>query len=108
MKALLGNVKNMSRKMTADGWDTNSTLKWGFFFIDKDKDKLLDVFAELEEHSYHIEELHQADDGDWVLHVSKTDILTPEKLLRRNIAFNDLATQCDVESYDGWDVGKGG
>ncbi|MBH8557702.1 ribonuclease E inhibitor RraB [Hymenobacter negativus] len=106
MNALLGTVKNMFRKMAANGWDTKAALKWGFFFIDKDKDKLHDVFAELEGHSYSIEELHQADDGNWVLQVSKFDTLTPEKLHRRNIAFNDLAAQCGVESYDGWDVGK--
>ena len=64
LNALLGTVKNTFRKITANGWDTDSALRWGFFFIDKDKDKLLNVFTELEEHSYSIEELHQADDGD--------------------------------------------
>ncbi|SFQ47787.1 ribonuclease E inhibitor RraB [Hymenobacter arizonensis] len=105
MNALQETVKQMFRKMTGEGWDVDSTLKWGFFFIDEDKNKLLEVFTELEEHAYSIVELHQADDGDWVLQVSKLDVLTPEKLHRRNLAFNDLAIKCDVE-YDGWDVGK--
>ncbi|GAB2863772.1 ribonuclease E inhibitor RraB [Hymenobacter ruber] len=106
MNALLGPIKNMFRKMTAEGWDVNSALKWGFFFIDKDKNKLLEIFTELEDHSYSIEEFHQADDGNWVLQVSKIDTLTPEKLHRRNLAFNELAIQYGVDLYDGWDVGK--
>lgn len=106
MNASLESVNEMFRKMEAEGWNVNAHLKWGFFFFDKDKDKLLNVFSELEESSYSIEELHQADDGDWILQVSKIDTLTPEKLHRRNIAFNELADRCDVELYDGWDVGK--
>ncbi|MBF9143371.1 ribonuclease E inhibitor RraB [Hymenobacter properus] len=106
MNASFDSVKEMFRKMEANGWDTASTLKWGFFFSDKDKGKLLDVFSELEEHSYKNEGMHQADDGDWVLQVSKLDILTPEKLHKRNVAFNELAAHCAVELYDGWDVGK--
>ncbi|MBF9222085.1 ribonuclease E inhibitor RraB [Hymenobacter ruricola] len=106
MNASLESVVDMFRKMEANGWDINSALKWGFFFFDKDKDKLLDVFSELEDSQYKIEELHQADAGDWVLQVSKIDTLTPEKLHRRNLAFNELAAHCGVELYDGWDVGK--
>ncbi|MBO2009449.1 ribonuclease E inhibitor RraB [Hymenobacter negativus] len=106
MNASLESVKEMFHKMEADGWNTSSALKWGFFFFDKDRDKLLDVLFELEESSYRIEEIHQADSGDWVLQVSKIDTLTPEKLHRRNLAFNELATHCGVELYDGWDVGK--
>lgn len=106
MNALLQTVEEMFRKMKSSGWDTNAALKWGFFFFDKDRDKLLDIFSELEDSSYTIEELYQADGGDWVLQVSRVDTLTPEKLHRRNIAFNALAAHCDVELYDGWDVGK--
>ena len=50
--------------------------------------------------------LHGADDGAWVLQVSKTEVLAADKLHRRNLAFNDLAAHCGVDSYDGWDVGK--
>ncbi|WP_022823102.1 ribonuclease E inhibitor RraB [Hymenobacter norwichensis] len=104
MTASFENLRDIFEKMNTEGWDTGSALKWGFFFFDKDKDKLLSLFTELENHTYHLEELHQADDGDWVLHISKLDLLTPEKLHRRNIAFNELAMHCGVGLYDGWDV----
>jgi hypothetical protein len=35
-----------------------------------------------------------------------SEILTPEKLHKRNIAFNELARHCEVELYDGWAVEK--
>ena len=106
MVTSLESLQDVFNKMNNEGWNTNSMLKWGFFFFDKDQDKLLSLFTELENHTYQIEELHQTDDDDWVLHVSKLDVLTPEKLHRRNIAFNELAAHCGVELYDGWDVGQ--
>ncbi|MBO0360273.1 ribonuclease E inhibitor RraB [Hymenobacter sp. BT186] len=106
MIASLHSLHDIFSKMADEGWDTSLMLKWGFFFFDKDKDKLLSLFTELEGHAYQLEELHQASDADWVLHVSKLDVLTPEKLHRRNVAFNELADHCSVELYDGWDVGQ--
>ena len=41
-----------------------------------------------------------------MLTVSKIDILTAEKLHKRNIAFNELAKFCGIDLYDGWDVEK--
>ena len=95
-------------KMENDGWNTAIPLKWSFFFVHATKEPLNALFAELKNHSYEVESLHQTADGKWVLQVSKTDTLPAEKLHRRNIAFNDLAAHCGVELYDGWDVGKPG
>ena len=64
------------------------------------------IYAELSEYGYSVQELHQSDDGMWVLQISKTEILHLEKLHRRNIAFNELADYCNVSLYDGWDVGR--
>jgi len=90
--------------MSYDGWDVHSKLKWGFFFVDADKEKLMAAYEELEEKDYVLESICSSDDGKWTLHASKVDILTPDKLHRRNIAFNELAEYCGVELYDGWDV----
>ena len=106
MDASLDRLHSTFHKMTAEGWDVAGLLKWGFFFIDPDPDKLRQFFGELEDHGYHIEELHQTDDQDWVLQVSKTEVLAAEKLHRRNLAFNELAAACGVALYDGWDVGQ--
>lgn len=92
--------------MAKNGWDTNSPMKWGFFFCDKEKDKLYGIFAELEKNGYTLEDIYQAEDSDgyWTMNTTKIDTLTAEKLHRRNLAFNDLADYCNVELYDGWDV----
>jgi hypothetical protein len=102
----LENVLEIFARMEADGWNTATPLKWGFFFVHSTKEPLNAVFAELKGHNYKVESLHQTDDGKWVLQVSKTEVLPAEKLHRRNVAFNDLAEHCGVELYDGWDVGK--
>lgn len=93
-------------KMADDGFDISEPLKWGFFFFDKDKSKLNDVFNELKDHGYKKEDVNQMEDNEWRLFVTKIDILTPEKLHKRNIAFNELAEHCEVSLYDGWDVEK--
>lgn len=92
-------------KMNADGFDTSMPLKWGFYFMDTDKEKLQAVFNELRDYNYTLEDINWSNDK-WTLHASKIDTLTAEKLHKRNIAFNELASYCNIELYDGWDVGK--
>jgi hypothetical protein len=102
----LKNIEEVFAKMGSDGLDTSKPLKWGFFFIDKAKENLLKVAHELSAHNHEMESLHEADDKSWVLQVSKSEVLDPEKLHKRNISFNQLAEYCEVGLYDGWDVGK--
>jgi hypothetical protein len=102
----LETVQALFAKMNADGLDTSKPLKWGFFFMDKTKDNLLEVVHELSGYNYMVDSLHRSDDGTWVLLVNKVEVLTPENLHKRNIAFNELAEHCGVELYDGWDVGN--
>ncbi len=90
--------------MLRDGFDTTEPLKWGFYFFDSDKIKLEALYEELKAHEYKLEDLNLMEDKEWRLFVSKVDVLTPEKLHRRNVAFNELADHCSVSLYDGWDV----
>ena len=106
MEIDIEHLREMFARMASDGFDIQSPLKWGFFFVDPNKTNLLKVHAELSDHGYHIEDLHESDDGNWVLQVSKTEVLSLEKLHRRNLAFNELAEFCEVSLYDGWDVGR--
>lgn len=92
-------------KMEADGWDTQKPLKWGFFFFSNEEENLHSIFSELSDHDYKIENIHKNEDNEWVMQVSKTEILTSDKLHRRNMAFNELA-EAYGSYYDGWDVGK--
>ncbi len=91
--------------MEKEGWNTTTPLKWGFSFMDSDKNKLLDVFNELKEYGYDIELLDFKDNLNlWLLYIVKTEILTIDKLNRRNLSFEELANYYEVECYDGWDA----
>jgi hypothetical protein len=72
--------------------------------VDKSSEKLRDVFEQLKDNGYMQIKSDRGDDGLWTLQVSKRETLTPEKLHKRNLAFNDLAEYCEIELYDGWDV----
>ncbi|MGI4867283.1 MAG: ribonuclease E inhibitor RraB [Janthinobacterium lividum] len=106
MNSSLQNLEELFSQMQRDGLDTSLTMKWGFFFLDKNKKKLAEVFTELEDSNYKLESIYKAETSSklWTLHVSKLDILTPEKLHKRNLAFNNLADHCEIALYDGWDV----
>lgn len=106
MQSDLNRLTEAFEYLKSNGFIIDAPLKWGFYFIDKSKKKLMALFEELEEKNYTLEAIYKADSKDkgWTLHVSKIDTLTPEKLHRRNIAFNELADYCNVEFYDGWDV----
>jgi hypothetical protein len=104
MKSDLDNIKSTFEKMSADKWDVNNDLTWCFFFVDKSSEKLRDVFEQLKDNGYMQIKSDRGDDGLWTLQVSKRETLTPEKLHKRNLAFNDLAEYCEIELYDGWDV----
>lgn len=87
------------------GWDTSVPLEWCFYFLDEDKSRLMKVYDELKDFDYKIDRIELLKDI-WQLVVSKTEILTPEKLHRRNLAFEELADYCNISCYDGWDVSK--
>ncbi|NSL85807.1 ribonuclease E inhibitor RraB [Chitinophaga sp. Mgbs1] len=106
MQSKLESIKGAFDKMKGDGFNTNSNLRWGFFFFNDGQTGLKKVYDELKEHSYVLESLEKVDFDEWRLHVSKMDTLSPEKLHKRNIAFNKLADFCKGKLYDGWDVEK--
>lgn len=105
MQPDFNNLQILFEKMRDNGFDTSKALKWGFFFVDDNREGLELVFDELKDHGYVMEAL-KLEDKVWTLQVSKTDVLSAEKLHKRNIAFNALAAHCNVELYDGWDVEK--
>ena len=99
------NINSAFSKMESEGWKIKEPLKWGFFFFSNEEDNLKSIFSELSDHNYKIESTHKNEDNEWVMQVSKTEVLAPDKLHRRNIAFNELADAYGYY-YDGWDVGK--
>ncbi|HVS94798.1 MAG TPA: ribonuclease E inhibitor RraB [Mucilaginibacter sp.] len=104
MQSNLKRLRDIFIDIERDGFDVNSKLKWGFYFFDSSRSRLLTVYEELKDYNYSLESIEEADDNEWRLCVCKIDILTPETLHRRNNAFNELAANCGVKLYDGWDV----
>ena len=96
----------MFDKMSRDGFPIDDELKWGFYFVDRIKDNLNKLYDELRSYDYSLMALKKMENGEYQLYVSKIEKLSPDKLHRRNIAFNELADYCNVSSYDGWDVEK--
>lgn len=106
MKCELATVTAMFEQMHADGVDTSSRLKWGYFFFHSSVAQLVELRTALEKVDYQFEELHETEESEWVLQMSKAEVHTPESLHKRNLKFNDLVTQWDIDLYDGWDVGR--
>lgn len=104
MNSDLNLITAIFNKMKEHGFDVIKPLKWGFFFLDKGKDSLLDIINALDGASYSIESLELQEDGRWRLALSSVEILSPEKLHLRNLDFNNLASQYGAELYNGWDV----
>jgi len=98
-------IDEIYSQMENGGWDTASDLKWGFFFFSEAEDKLKDIYSELADHDYSIENVRKNEDGEWILQVSKVEALAPDKLFRRCVAFNELAAAYGAH-FDGWDVEK--
>lgn len=106
MEARLDTVQEMFQRMQSDGLDTSAPLQWGYFFVNDSPAVLEELAAKFEEFGYRKESLHQADDGDWVLQLSKVETHTPESLHARNGKFNALVADWGIDLYDGWDVGR--
>ena len=106
MNSSINRLNETFIKMKADGFNTSHELKWGFYFIDNSKDTLQNIYDELKGNNYSLEEIRKINEDEFLLHVSKVDTLTPEKLHKRNLAFNELAAYYSAIGYDGWDVEK--
>ncbi len=107
MKWNLESIQIAFSNMEQEGWNIQSKLKWGFTFFGTTKKELLNVYKELKDFDYTIEQLEfRADLKLWILQVIKMEELNVEKLHRRNIAFENLAIYHGIDSYDGWNVEK--
>lgn len=106
MKWELDRILNAYEKLSTEGWNMYSELKWGFNFLSSTEKNLIEIFSEMKDFNYEIDFFRYRDDIQlWQLYVTKKEILEAEKLHRRNLAFNELAIYNKSE-YDGWDVSK--
>jgi len=95
--------KNVFDDLIDNGFQVQDPLTWSFFFFSEKKSNLQHVINELEGYDYVT--IITKFNKEYKLVANKIDILTPEKLEKRNIAFAELADYCDV-LYDGWEVSK--
>jgi Regulator of ribonuclease activity B len=100
---------------TQDGWNTDEEMLYSYYWVDGDVDKLEKLGEYLEKKGYDfidIFELGEEDTGkstgEYLLHIDKVEIHTPESLAQRNIEFQNFADEYEIETYDGWEFGEVG
>jgi regulator of RNase E activity RraB len=100
---------------TEDGWNPEEEMLYSFYFIDKDVDKLEKLGLALESQGYDFLDIFEVGDeetgestGEYLLHIDKVEVHTPETLAARNVEFQELADKNEIASYDGWEFGEVG
>jgi hypothetical protein len=100
---------------TEDNWNTEGEMLYSFYFVDTDVDKLEKLGLKLEADGYDFVDIFELGDeetdestGEYLLHIDKTEIHTPESLAARNVEFQNLAKEYEIASFDGWEFGEVG
>ena len=100
---------------TEDGWDLNEEMLYSFYFVDESVDKLEKLGLKLEADGYDFVDVFELGDeeteqatGEYLLHIDKTEIHTPESLAQRNVEFAKLAEEYELKTFDGWEFGEVG
>ncbi len=100
---------------TEDSWNTAGEMLYSFYFVDTDVDKLEKLGLKLEADGYDFIDIFELGDeeteestGEYLLHIDKTEIHTPESLAQRNFEFQTLANEYEIASFDGWEFGEAG
>jgi hypothetical protein len=100
---------------TEDKWNTEGEMLYSFYFVDTDVDKLEKLGLKLEADGYDFVDIFELGDeetdestGEYLLHIDKVEIHTPESLAQRNVEFQTLANEYEIASYDGWEFGEVG
>ena len=100
---------------TEDGWDVTGEMLYSFYFVDKSVEKLEKLGEYLAKQGFdYIDIFELGDDetgestGEYLLHIDKVESHTPESLAERNVEFQKLADEYEIESFDGWEFGEVG
>ena len=100
---------------TEDNWDLSEEMLYSFYFVDKNVDKLEKLGLKLEADGYDFIDIFELGDettdestGEYLLHIDKVETHTPESLAQRNVEFQKLADEYEIETYDGWEFGEVG
>jgi len=100
---------------TEDGWNLEENMLYSYYFVDTDVDKLEKLGEHLDKEGYDFVDIFELGDeetgestGEYLLHIDKEEIHTPESLAQRNVEFQTLADVYEIETYDGWEFGEVG
>lgn len=100
---------------TEDGWDLSQEMLYSFYFVDENVDKLEKLGLHLEKEGYDFVDIFELGDeetekstGEYLLHIDKTEVHSPESLAQRNVEFQKLAEEYTIKTYDGWEFGEVG
>ncbi len=98
-----------------DNWKVGEPMLYSFYFVDEDPEKLENLGLALEEKEYDFNGVYELGDeeteestGEYMLHIDKVEVHTPESLAQRNVEFSRLAEDFQIASYDGWEFGEEG
>jgi hypothetical protein len=98
-----------------DKWNLDEEMLYSFYFVDESIEKLEKLGLKLEEDGYDFLDIFELGDedtdestGEYLLHIDKVEVHTPETLAQRNVEFQKLADEYEIESYDGWEFGEVG
>jgi len=95
-----------SNMRTQTKWNVDGDMLWGHFFTDPDPKKLEPLAQHMARAGYRLVRIYETDDRTThFLHVERIEAHTPRTLHERNSELYRLATEFDLESYDGMDVG---
>ena len=96
-----------------DNWKIDEPMLYSFYFVDKSVDKLEKLGLKLEADGYDFVDIFELGDeetekstGEYLLHIDKIEIHKPESIAQRNVEFQKLADQFEIETYDGWEFGE--
>lgn len=98
-----------------DGWNMDEPMLYSFYFVDESVDKLEKLGNHLADQGYDFIDVFELGDeetnestGEYLLHIDKVEVHTPDSLAERNIEFSKLAEEYEIETYDGWEFGEVG
>lgn len=98
-----------------DNWNLDEPMLYSFYFVDESIEKLEKLGLKLEADGYDFVDIFELGDeetsqstGEYLLHIDKVEVHTPESLAERNVQFQKLADEYEIESYDGWEFGEVG
>jgi regulator of RNase E activity RraB len=100
---------------TEDKWNLEGEMLYSFYFVDESIEKLEKLGLHLEKEGYDFVDIFELGDeeteestGEYLLHIDKIEIHTPETLAQRNVEFQKLSEEYELSSYDGWEFGEVG